>query len=288
MLCILYVIAIATLLGVAGLLLEHARPARATRRWIWCVSIALSMTVPPLYQAKHSSSVTGMIGESRIDSFDPIVMKLWILTSALLLVWGLFNAWRVSRIARGGAATVEGIKVVVSDSLGPATVGIWRPRVLLPKWVLAMPNAQRQYVLRHEEEHRRAQDARLLFIASLTLLLTPWNLALWWQLRRLSLAVEMDCDNRVVAALGDATSYGETLFKVAQASNHDPRLQPAFLGGGGALERRLKLLTAPARLPRALRYLLPVLAIGLLFVVLSTPHPVLSSASASASHATHR
>ena len=36
----------------------------------------------------------------------------------------------------------------------------------------------------------------------------PWNLALWWQLRRLRLAVEMDCDNRVVAALGDPNPYG--------------------------------------------------------------------------------
>jgi len=182
-------------------------------------------------------------------------------------------------------AVVDGVAVVVTDSLGPATVGFWRSHVLVPRWVLAMPGTQRQYVLRHEDEHRRAHDAQLLLAASLALILTPWNLTIWWHLRRLSLAVEMDCDKRVVAALGDATTYGELLLDVAQATNRGPRLQPAFLGGTGMLERRLKALIAPAQLSRVMRCLLPIAAIALLYVVLSTPHPVL--ASHSETHAQH-
>jgi beta-lactamase regulating signal transducer with metallopeptidase domain len=106
----------------------------------------------------------------------------------------------------------------------------------------------------------------------------PWNVAMWWQLRRLCLAVEMDCDNRVVAALGNATAYGELLLKVAQAASRGPRLQPALLGVG-MLERRLTVLLAPAPLRHVQRLLLPGAALGLLFVVLWMPHPVLERGS---------
>jgi beta-lactamase regulating signal transducer with metallopeptidase domain len=102
----------------------------------------------------------------------------------------------------------------------------------------------------------------------------PWNLAMWWLLRRLCLAIEMDCDNRVVGALGDAPAYGELLLRVAQASSRGPRLQPAFLGGMGTLERRLTALLAPTPLRHLQRFLLPAVAIGLLFVVAWMPHPV--------------
>jgi beta-lactamase regulating signal transducer with metallopeptidase domain len=145
---------------------------------------------------------------------------------------------------------------------------------LIPRWVLALPGTQRQYVLRHEDEHRRSHDARLLFVASLPLILMPWNLAIWWQLRRLCLAVEMDCDNRVVSGLGDATAYGELLLKVAQAASRGPRLQPALLGGVGTLERRLTALLAPTPLRHIQRFLLPAAAFGLLVVVLLMPHPI--------------
>ena len=107
----------------------------------------------------------------------------------------------------------------------------------------------------------------------------PWNPALWWLVRRLCLAVELDCDNRVVKALGDAPAYGELLLKVAQAANRGPRLQPAFLGGMGSLERRLTALVAPAPLRHAQKFLLPAAAMALLLLVLWMPHPVLGSAS---------
>jgi beta-lactamase regulating signal transducer with metallopeptidase domain len=185
------------------------------------------------------------------------------------------RAVRKSRRVSGGLArtTVDGVPVVVTESLGPATVGFWRSRVLVPRWVLALPGAQRRYVIRHEEEHRSAHDARLLFVASIVASLMPWNLPLWWQLRRLRLAVEMDCDRRVVSALGDATAYGSLLLRVAEAASRGPRLQPALLGRAGMLERRLTMLVAPAPRQFVQRFLAPVLAVALVILVLSVPHP---------------
>jgi hypothetical protein len=287
------VIAVGTCLGIAGLLVERVLPPTWPRRWLWCAVIAGSLIVPPIYRARHTSSV--LDGPASLAGLDPAwwirlesagtpISRYWLVASTLLLVWGLASALWVSGLvrlsrregrARGGPAVVDGVPVLVTESMGPATVGVWRSRVMVPRWVLALPGVQRRYVVVHEEEHRRAHDARLLFVASLSLLLLPWNLALWWQLRRLRLAVEMDCDNRVVASLGDPTAYGALLLEVAQAASRGPRLQPALLGGVGMLERRLLMLLDPAPVRQAQRFLLPALALGLLLVVLAMPHPVL-------------
>lgn len=326
MICILYVNAIGLLLGIAGLLVERALPGTFSRRWVWIAVIAISMTVPGVYQAKHRASVADVleletVGTTldpvlgttslavldpewwnRLGSHDSQVRQLWLIASVVITLLGLANALQVWRIIRqersklSNARTpqvIDNVPVLLTDSIGPATVGLWRSRVLIPRWVLALPGTERQYVLRHEEEHRRAQDGRLLFFMSLLVILAPWNLALWWQLRRLSLAVEVDCDNRVVAALGDAPAYGELLFKVAQAGNRSPRLprlQPAFLGGTGMLERRLRTLLAPAQMRDAQKLMLPIAACLLLFLVLYMPHPVPpndSAASHSTTHASH-
>jgi len=310
MLCILYVNAVGMLLGIAALLFERTLPATFPRRWAWLAIIPVSVVLPGYYRGHHmvtvldvqqavqpsldhvfgTASLTALDPAwwTHIASYDTTINRVWITMSAMLLLWGVASAWRVSRVVQlsrrergdaGGPATVDGVPVVVTDSIGPATVGLFRSRVLVPRWVLALPGPQRQYVLRHEDEHRRAHDARLLFVASLPLILMPWNLAMWWLLRRLCLAVEMDCDNRVVSRLGDATAYGALLLKVAEASSRGPRLQPAFLGGMGSLERRLTALVAPTPLRHVQRFLLPALALGLLAIVVLMPHPVLSHGS---------
>jgi bla regulator protein BlaR1 len=301
MLCILYVNLVGACLGVTALLIERVLPAIALRRWIWCATIGASMFVPGYYRTHHnwalvadaapnmSAAVTGSSALSlfdlhwwaHTDSYDGIINTVWLWLSAILIAWSLANAsrvWSVIRRARrrqsGRKSTViDGVPVLVTDEVGPATVGLVRARVLLPRWALALPETQRQYVLRHEDEHRRSHDGLLLFVASLPLILAPWNLALWWQVRRLYLAVEMDCDTRVVGALGDAHTYGELLLRVAEAGSRSPHLQPAFLGAG-MLERRLTQLLAPQPLRRLQRFVVPALAVALLALVALMPHPV--------------
>lgn len=310
MLCILYVNLVGALMGVVGHLVDRAMPATWSRRWMWCVIIALSVILPPISRTNHTAALIPMIQNEAVtlplpgapslslpplgavnptwlvrgETFGGIIQAVWFYMTVLLIFWGtvsVVRVWYIVRAARKDRtahkpAMLDGVPVLLTDSIGPATVGIWRSRVLVPRWVLALPKEQRQYVIRHEDEHRKGHDARLLFIASLPLLLLPWNLGLWWQLRRLALAVEMDCDNRVVAALGDAPAYGQLLFRIAELGNTGPRLQPAFLGAG-MLERRLRRLLVPTQLRRAQRFLLPVLACALLAAVLSMPHPILGN-----------
>ena len=302
MICILYVTLVGALLGIAGLFVERALPAGYPRRWIWCAIIPLSVFLPGYYRTHHNASVIDTDPMTvmdptwwiRLNSYDGLVERAWLTASVLLIVSAVANAFRVwyllrsaRRAGAAASATLDGVRVVVTDSLGPATVGVWHSRVLVPRWVLALPRTDRRYVLRHEDEHRKAHDARLLFVASLALILMPWNVALWWNLRRLRLAVEMDCDNRVVNGLGDANAYGQMLLKVAQAASRGPRLQPALLGGVGMLEHRLTVLLAPIPLRHVQKFLLPAFAIALLLLVFSMPHPVLGTTTTSHDVMTH-
>lgn len=312
MLCLFYVSTVGMLLGCVGLMIERMLPTTTSRRWLWSAIIPLSVALPGYYEQHHTWSVLRALDQhaaqpsvahatanmslgaldpawwEHIRSLNPIINRYWLLVSGILLIWGLANAMRVSYLValsrdavrdRRNPPIVDGVSVVVTNQLGPATVGLLRSLVLVPRWVLALPERQRQYVLRHEDEHRRAHDAALIFVASLPIVLMPWNPALWWQVRRLCLAVELDCDNRVVKALGDAPAYGKLLLKVAQAGSRGPRLQPAFLGGMGSLERRLTALVAPPPLRHAQKFVLPVVVMALLLLVLWMPHPVLGSAS---------
>lgn len=294
MLCILYVTAIGLLLGIIGDHIERLLPATMARRWIWCLVMAASFALPGYYRYHHAFAIGGVSGAatyagldagllSQISAFDSVIGQVWRIVTVLLGLWALVNAgWvthvvRASRIGAPRSAPSAGgdVPIVVTDSLGPATVGVWRSRVVLPRWVLALPDAQREYIVQHEDEHRRSRDCTLLFFASLLVILAPWDIALWWQLRRLSLAVEMDCDQRVIATLGDPQAYGNLLVAVAQASSRGRRLQPALLGATGMLEHRLTVLLAPAPVRLVQRLVLPVIASVLLVVVLTTRHPVL-------------
>jgi bla regulator protein blaR1 len=306
-LCLFYFFAVGSWLGAAGSLVERALPRSAPRRWIWCVTLVGSVVLPVVLSATHSSHVIGLWGHelARMPAahqmphpgpasalrdwldcsagYATVLLRFWLVGSIIVLGWSAAASWRVHRLARsarslrGGVSTtfVEGVPVTVTDGVGPATAGVWRSRVLLPRWVLALPATQRRYVVRHEDEHRRAHDVALLGAASVLVALMPWNVALWWQLRRLRLAVEMDCDARVVRSLGDADAYGELLLTVAAAASCTSRLQPALLGAG-MLERRLVALVAP-RPRRAGEWLLASTAAAILVaMVLSVPHPELA------------
>jgi hypothetical protein len=305
-LCLLYFFLVGSWLSAAGLLVEHALPRSVPRRWIWCATLVTSVALPILLSASHSSHVIGLWGyevlrmpaapptvgagaastlRSWLDctaDFSQDLFRIWLIGTALVLAWAAGSTWRVRRTIRtsqlrqgSAVAVVDGVSVIVTDRVGPATAGIWRSQVLMPRWALALPAEQRRYVVRHEDEHRRSHDVALLGAASVLVALMPWNLALWWQLRRLRLAVEMDCDARVVASLGDPAGYGELLLTVATAASRGPRLQPALLGAG-LLERRLVALLAPRR-TRAAEWVLSAAAAALLVaIVLSVPHPELA------------
>ena len=95
-------------------------------------------------------------------------------------------------------------------------IGVLRPEIVVPRWLLDRNADEQRLVVTHENEHVRARDPLLLGMAWAAVIATPWNPAVWYMLSRLRLAVELDCDARVLRRGAAPRSYGALLIDVAQ------------------------------------------------------------------------
>jgi beta-lactamase regulating signal transducer with metallopeptidase domain len=144
--------------------------------------------------------------------------------------------WRIS--------TVSGADVYVARDTGPAVVGILRPRIVVPAWILRASAVQQSMVIAHERSHIEAGDQKLLAVALCVLVCMPWNIPLWWQLRRLRKAIEVDCDARVLTCGHSATDYGELLLEVGQRQSVFIGAVAAMSEGVSFLEQRIRIMTS--------------------------------------------
>jgi len=273
--------AVAALAGVAALAVERAlRLFRLPTRGVWLAAMAASLALPlvlprpsrvqpgpvpaptvwPLMNARTVGRATGHSVatdptapsiRSRVDAALPwgwaagtLAMAAGLAVAALRLARRR-RAWPVARMA--------GEHVLVSPGVGPAVVGFVRPRIVMPRWALAWAEPLQRLMLRHEREHLRAGDPLLLLAGLAAVTLAPWSPALWWQLRRLRLAVEVDCDARTLRATGDVLAYGRLLLEVGRrGAAGAPLPLLAFSEPRSFLERRITAMTlrTPSHRPR--------------------------------------
>lgn len=188
-----------------------------------------------------------MVGEPGASSglLGVLAGALWVVSTLLFLALLLRARGMLVRDATTWRAErVLGRDVLVADRIGPAVAGIMRPRIVLPGWVLGLPERQLGMVLAHEEEHVRAGDARLLGAALAVVAAAPWNPVSWWLFNRLRSAIEIDCDRRVLRRTADPMTYGESLLAVAARASRPPLAIAAFTESSHSLERRILAMTS--------------------------------------------
>ncbi|MEX2530684.1 MAG: M56 family metallopeptidase [Gemmatimonadota bacterium] len=200
---------------------------------------------------------------------------LWLAGSgavALLLLASARTLHRQKR--RWPRFLVRSRAVRIAPTVGPAVVGVRRPEIVLPHWARRLADQEMEMILTHEEEHIRARDPLLLAAALGAVTLAPWNPALWWQIRRLRDAVEVDCDRRVLLHGTGPRSYGELLVHLGGGGRLDLMPIAALAGSPSLLERRLNAMkkqTLKRTLPTALAG--AILAMGLVVVACQTDVP---------------
>lgn len=210
-------------------------------RHVWVLALVVTCTWPllapvlarPLIQSATelvtiSEVQTSAIGaaapivdspsvQERLAALDTPLMVLWAGVAVLLLARALLGLISLHRIAQSAEQrTVVGRAVLITSSVGPAAFGIVRPRIVLPRWSLELDTPMRELVVRHEAEHVKSADPAVLTVAWLLVALFPWNASLWWIVRRLRTATELDCDHRVVRAGADRRRYAHVLLLIAQ------------------------------------------------------------------------
>lgn len=252
--------------GLAALAAERLLRALGRQaRWSWVIALGglfLWLPVSPLVArtplptriaerlpALPVAGDTMGHGGLALDLARSIAL-LWALAS-IILAMRLVARLRAVHLLRARLARtmLDGVPVLLGESYGPATVGFRRPEVLVPSLVFQLEQRLRHLVLGHEREHCIARDPVLLLGAQMALVVCPWNIPLWWIGRRLALAVELDCDARVIRAHHDRTRYAQVLLLFAQRGVMRD-LVPALAMTPSHLTRRIHAMQTDAIHPR--------------------------------------
>ena len=177
-----------------------------------------------------------------------VVVVVWSLSTMLVgLSFALTFVRYRRRLERSPMACISGEQVYVSETIGPAVIGIRPPRIVVPRWVLSRSSTEQNLVVAHERSHVKAGDPLLLLLACAAVVTMPWNPWMWLMLSRLRLAIEVDCDTRLVASGALASSYGNLLIDLSGASAHAACDFPSFSAGARQLEQRLHWISLGSR-----------------------------------------
>ena len=244
-------------LGAAGVWRAAARPALAAAHGAG-VALPRNLASPP--DASAAAALLASAREGFVRAAASVAgigsgAGFWVLAggwtalTALLLAMSLATLRRFRQGRRGWPSVpVAGIPVRVAPAAGPAVVGLLHPEIVVPAWLLAEPAEHQRMVVLHEDEHIRGRDPLLAGACFALAALMPWNPVMWWLLRRMRWAAEVDCDRRVLRHDVPTRAYGSLLIEMA---GRTPRLSlgvSPLSESSAALKRRLQAMTA--RMPR--------------------------------------
>ena len=230
------------------------------RRFAWIAALTLAVVIPlaartPTPVLEVSAAAPPPI-TSVVQGADPAVPAIsgtgeraaifaWGTASlATLLVFGAILGHMTRSRRRWPRRSVGGEDVYVSEGFGPALIGVTRPSVVIPDWLFCAGDRAGRVAILHEREHARARDHLTLLYGAMIAALFPWSPAVWWMVRNLRGAVEIDCDRRVIASGIPADDYGRLLLAIGVGQQRRWVLTPALLESRHSLERRLKIMAA--------------------------------------------
>lgn len=180
----------------------------------------------------------------KIDLFERvfgIAFAIWgIIAVALIITMVILYSVTMAEIR--GAKHFDG-NVYISDRVSsPATYGIFRPRIVLPK---EYDEEDLKYILMHEKSHIKRLD-NLRRVAAITAACVHWfNPLSWLFLENYLTSLELACDESVLRQCndGERKAYAEILLDCAERKS---LYVSAF--GGTAVRVRIERILAYKKL----------------------------------------
>ncbi len=272
-----YAIQLAALIIVALLaasVLRIRMPRHMLRFWQAVIAMALLMPFAQPHSADsgglrlltQSLSVAGdaLPAPTLRPSIDvaAILLSLVIIGITARLLWLAAGLFRLRALVRRSAAndslgdlqrelmqaTGATAEIRITGDLdGPATIGVKRPLILLPRLVLEMSATVQRAIICHELLHVKRRDWLSTIAEEI------WCAALWFHplariaASRLSIAREMAVDEQTILLTRDRRAYAEALLAFADPQPHIVGATPFI--GRRTIGQRIAMIAEETAMP---------------------------------------
>ena len=194
---------------------------------------------------------------------DPARPPVWPARATLVYAIGLFlclirfaAGWlgvhRFTRSLSSTRFTRLGPVFESEFAKAPMTVGLFRPKIILPCGWHSWPADKLRAVFAHEAAHIRRKDTAIRSIARLNCCFFWFHPLAWWLDRRVNAAAEAACDDAAIRVVRDRRRYAAVLLDIAQSvARGKTRLSWQFVGADGSqLEHRIDRILSSAFIAR--------------------------------------
>ena len=267
---------VAVVVAVAGCLL-CARRMPATQRFaLWGTGFLAALALPlapALFFLIGSDHAPSMVSSPASHPWFQLsarwgyaIAAVWVAASLARTVDLAVHVVRMAGLWRNAvpvetavsAGAIRGFEICRTAGLDrPSVIGFFRPRVLIPDWLLPKLTAEElEQIILHETTHLARRDDWTNLFQKLCLVLFPLNPARWWIDRQLAREREMACDEAVVHATQAPRAYAACLASLAERGMARRREALSL----GAWHRRPEVVNRVHRILRAQRSLSPATA----------------------------
>jgi bla regulator protein BlaR1 len=189
--------------------------------------------------------------------------QLWLSVYLLGLTWSVARLWRaqrmLDRLAQSGAARAAGALgaaiIEVDAPISPMLLGLFRPRLLLPRHLGGFDPLQRDLIVEHEMTHLRRHDLQWMAAGVLLQTLLWFNPFMRLLRANLTWAQELGCDRDVLRGRPASQRKAYAAALVAQLKLQHLAPQGALAFGSidaNTLTERVSLIRAPGNTRRAM------------------------------------
>lgn len=275
-------------------LLRRALPALAAQRSLWLLgqltvlaTFALLLLphservrlIPPLEAATETvthyiappkaAAVPIVTAEEAYNAASSTDARAWMLHGAQLwlcvyltgLAWLSATVWRaqrmLDRLAKTGEIASAGRAAIieVDAPISPMLLGLFRPRLLLPRHLGGFDKLQREMIIEHEMTHLRRHDLQWMAAGMLLQTLLWFNPFMRLLRANLTWAQELGCDRDVLRGrpASQRKAYAAALLAQLKLQHLTPQGALAFGSiDANTLTERVSLIRTPANSRRAM------------------------------------
>lgn len=165
--------------------------------------------INPILLETMAPKVENSINPMQVAVF--VATVVWLAGIGIMLLYATISYWRICRRVREAMPLSK--RVYLCDGIStPFILGILRPRIYLPS---SLEEAQREYVIAHEQAHLQRRDHWWKPLGFALLTLYWFHPLLWVAYVVLCRDIEMACDERVIKDMSqeEKTAYSKTLLE---------------------------------------------------------------------------